>query len=119
MMMFSDLSDDSSPRCPICNGEGPPAGRDSVCPGCQELLDWCRQHLAELLEVPPEAITLKADLEHDLGADSLDIVELVMEVEEYFDVQVPDEEALKQMRTLTDAVRYIQAQTRRQPASAR
>ena len=118
-MTFSDLSAEQSSGCPICGCELHAGDCKAPCSGCQELLEWCRQHLADLLEVPPEAITLRADLEHELGADSLDLVELVMEVEEYFDVQVPDEEALKQMRTLTDAVRYIQAQTRRQPASAR
>lgn len=118
-MTFSELPEDSSLTCQICGCEASPEAPDAICPACHELLDWCRQHLAELLEVPAEAITLHADLEHELGADSLDIVELVMQVESYFDVQVPDEEALKQMRTLTDAVRYIQAQTRRQPASAR
>ncbi|MBX3415856.1 MAG: acyl carrier protein [Pirellulales bacterium] len=115
-MLDSDLR---AERCSICGGEGSSATEGSACAGCQELLVWCRQQLSELLEVPAAAITLEADLEHELGADSLDLVELVMEVEAYFDVQVPDEEALKQMRTLADAVRYIQTQTRRVPASAR
>lgn len=118
-MTFPELNHPSTKGCPICGGEGASQGEESVCPGCLELVSWCRGHLAELLEVPPQAITLEADLEHELGADSLDLVELVMEVEEYFDVQVPDEEALKEMRTLVDAARYIQAQTRRVPASVR
>jgi acyl carrier protein len=122
-MTISTRTPDGQTCCPICGCEGhlePSLGtRDAPCASCGHLLWWCRQHLADLMEVPAEAITPETELEHDLGADSLDIVELVMEVEEHFDVQVPDEEAVKQMRTVADAVRYIQSQTSRSPAAAR
>jgi len=89
------------------------------CASCGQLLWWCRQHLAALTEVPAEVITPDTNLEQDLGVDSLDIVELVMEVEEQFDVQVPDEQAVKQMRTVADTVRFIQRQTSRTRSAPR
>lgn len=110
-------------HCAICACEATlhsaQAGQDGTCAACGELLDWLRLHLADLMEAPAEAITLETELEHDLGADSLDIVELVMEVEEQFDIQVLDEVAVKQMRTVADAVRFIQSQMARSTAAAR
>lgn len=53
-------------------------------------------------------VTLKASLTEDLGADSLDAVELNMALEDAFDVKIPDE-ALEQMKTVGDIVSYIEA----------
>ena len=52
------------------------------------------------------AVTLNASFVDDLGADSLDIVELIMGLETEFDIEIPDEEAEK-IRTVGDAVNYI------------
>jgi len=53
-------------------------------------------------------VTMEASFVDDLGADSLDIVELVMALEEEFDIEIPDDEAEK-IRTVGEAVKYIQA----------
>jgi acyl carrier protein len=59
------------------------------------------------LGVDPEKVTSEASFVEDLGADSLDTVELVMAFEEEFGVDIPDEDA-EQMRTVGDAVKYLQ-----------
>jgi acyl carrier protein len=61
-----------------------------------------KQLSIELAEVKPEA-----NFQNDLGADSLDTVELVMALEEAFDIEIPDEEAEK-IATVQDAVNYIE-----------
>lgn len=62
--------------------------------------------IVEQLGVNPEQVTPKASFIEDLGADSLDIVELVMAFEEEFGVEVPDEEAEK-LQTVQDVIDYI------------
>ena len=59
------------------------------------------------LGVDPEKVTAEASFVEDLGADSLDTVELVMAFEEEFGVDIPDEDA-EQMRTVGDAISYLQ-----------
>jgi acyl carrier protein len=62
------------------------------------------------LGVEDSQITLEASFTNDLGADSLDTVELVMEFEKAFSLQIPDEDAEK-IGTVGDAVRYIKSKT--------
>ncbi|MEE8148027.1 MAG: acyl carrier protein [Longimicrobiales bacterium] len=62
------------------------------------------------LGVDPEKVTSEASFVEDLGADSLDTVELVMAFEEEFGVDIPDEDAEK-MRTVGDAITYIEQQS--------
>lgn len=62
--------------------------------------------IAEQLGVEDEEVTMEASFTDDLGADSLDIVELVMAFEEEFGIEIPDEEAEK-IATVKDAVEYI------------
>ena len=62
--------------------------------------------IVEQLGVDEEEVTLDASFTEDLGADSLDIVELVMAFEEAFEIEIPDEDAEK-IRTVKDAVDYI------------
>ena len=57
-----------------------------------------------------DKITLETSFVNDLGADSLDVAELLMEFEEKFDLQIPPEEAEK-IQTIGDAVKYIQEHT--------
>jgi acyl carrier protein len=64
--------------------------------------------VAEQLGVKEEEITTDASFVDDLGADSLDTVELVMALEEEFETEIPDEEAEK-IETIQDAVNYIKA----------
>ncbi|MDH3519084.1 MAG: acyl carrier protein [Myxococcales bacterium] len=65
-----------------------------------------RSILAEQLGVEAEEVTTDANILDDLGADSLDVVELVMTLEEAFDIEVPDEE-VEEMRTVGDVERYV------------
>ncbi len=57
-----------------------------------------------------KTVTLETSFVNDLGSDSLDIVEIVMELEDEFDVSIPDEDAEK-MQTVGDAVKYINEHT--------
>jgi acyl carrier protein len=66
-----------------------------------------KEIIVEQLGVNPEQVTLNASFIDDLGADSLDTVELVMAFEEEFSVEVPDEDAEK-LTTVGDVVRYIE-----------
>jgi len=68
--------------------------------------DKIRQIIIEQLGVDEAEVTLNASFVDDLGADSLDIVELVMAFEEAFDIEIPDEDAEK-IRTVQDAFDYI------------
>ena len=62
--------------------------------------------IVEQLGVDANEVTPQAHFVNDLGADSLDTVELVMALEEHFDIQIPDEDAEK-IATVGDAVQYI------------
>jgi acyl carrier protein len=62
--------------------------------------------ICDQLNVPEEEVVLDASFVDDLGADSLDQVELIMAIEEEFDISIPDEDAEK-IRTVQDAVSYI------------
>lgn len=66
-----------------------------------------KQIIVEQLGVDEAQVDMTASFVDDLGADSLDLVELVMQFEEAFDLDVPDEDAEK-MTTVKDAVDYIQ-----------
>lgn len=72
--------------------------------------DKVRQIVVEKLGVEAGEVTLNASFVDDLGADSLDLVELVMEFESAFDMQIPDEDAEK-IRRVQDAVDYIRAKS--------
>ena len=69
--------------------------------------DKVRDIIVEQLGVNPEQVTLDAKFIEDLGADSLDTVELVMAFEEEFGIDVPDEEAEKLM-SVGDVVRFVE-----------
>lgn len=66
--------------------------------------------VCEQLGVKEEEVTLEASFVEDLGADSLDTVELVMALEEEFETEIPDEEAEK-ITTVKEAIDYIEAHT--------
>ena len=63
--------------------------------------------IVEQLGVDPEKVKAEASFIDDLGADSLDIVELVMAMEEEFDLEIPDEDAEK-LKTVNDVATYLQ-----------
>ncbi len=69
--------------------------------------DRVKQIIAEQLGVKKEEVTENAKFVDDLGADSLDTVELVMALEEEFGIEIPDEDAEK-MTTVGEAIKYIE-----------
>ncbi|MCB9771948.1 MAG: acyl carrier protein [Candidatus Omnitrophica bacterium] len=69
--------------------------------------DKIRSIISEQLGVKPEEVNPQASFIDDLGADSLDTVELIMALEEEFGVEIPDEDAEK-MATVGDAIKYIE-----------
>ncbi|MBD3882662.1 acyl carrier protein [Phormidium tenue FACHB-886] len=71
-----------------------------------EIFQKVKKIVAEQLSVDPEQVTPEASFANDLGADSLDTVELVMALEEEFDVEIPDE-AAEGIATVQAAVDYI------------
>ncbi|HID89837.1 MAG TPA: acyl carrier protein [Anaerolineae bacterium] len=73
----------------------------------QEVFEKVKEIIVEVLAVEPDIVTMEASFREDLGADSLDLVELVMAFEEEFGGTISDEEA-QQIKTVGDAVRYIQ-----------
>ncbi|ERT67936.1 MULTISPECIES: acyl carrier protein [Cetobacterium] len=72
------------------------------------MLDKIREIVVEQLGVDADQVTLEANFVEDLGADSLDTVELIMAFEEEFDVEIPDTEAEK-IKTVQDVVNYIES----------
>ncbi len=66
-----------------------------------------RKLISEQLEIPEEEIKMESSLMDDLGADSLDLVDLVMSIEDEFGIEVPDT-AIENMKTIADAVKFIE-----------
>ncbi len=116
-------------RCPTCGGAVAPAGEgaETVCPKCGARLwplrtpegvlfcdaravapvaEEVTRLVCEQLGANPEQLTRQVRFQEDLGADSLDLVELVMKLEEVFDVTIPDDQSQK-IRTVGDAIDYV------------
>ncbi|MEH7387040.1 acyl carrier protein [Bacillus sp. JJ1521] len=74
-----------------------------------DVLERVTKIVIDRLGVEESAVTLEASFKDDLGADSLDVVELVMELEDEFDMEISDDEAEK-ISTVGDAVNYIKSQ---------
>ncbi len=70
-----------------------------------------RDILAQQLDLDPETVTMETDIAEDLSADSLDVVEMLMSIEDEFDVEIPDD-AIDQLKTVSDVVEYIQDHTK-------
>ncbi len=71
-----------------------------------ELQEQVRGLISKSLKIPEETIKLESAFVDDLGADSLDIVELVMALEDEFQIEIPDKDA-ESIKTVNDAVEYI------------
>jgi len=76
----------------------------------QSVFEKVKKTIVEQLGVEENEVTMDASITDDLGADSLDQVELVMALETEFNLDIPDEEAEK-IKTVGDAVRYIEEAT--------
>ena len=72
------------------------------------MFEKIKEIIADKLSVDPESITLEASFIDDLNADSLDIVELIMALEDELDMEIPDDEAEKFV-TVGDVVKFIKA----------
>lgn len=66
--------------------------------------------LSDQFDVEEDTITLETNMVDDLGADSLDVVDLLMSVEDEFEIEVPDEE-VENIKTVGDLVKYIEEHT--------
>ncbi len=71
------------------------------------LFEDVKEVVVEQLNVNPNEVTEDSKFVEDLGADSLDVVELVMALEEKFDIEIPDDKAEK-IITVADAIKYIE-----------
>lgn len=63
--------------------------------------------LCDQLDVEESAVTMDADIASDLGADSLDVVDILMSIEDEFNVEIPDE-AIENVKTVGDIVNYLE-----------
>ena len=73
----------------------------------EEIIQTMRELVAEQFAMEPSEVTMDTSFEEDLGADSVDLVELVMAMEEEFEVGEIQEEDLGKLKTVGDAVNYI------------
>ncbi|MBQ3073905.1 MAG: acyl carrier protein [Ruminococcus sp.] len=72
------------------------------------ILEKVKVILADQFDIDEADINTETDLQHDLGADSLDVVDLLMSIEDEFEVEVPDEE-IENIRTVGELVSYLEA----------
>ena len=72
------------------------------------ILDKIKNALADQFEVEPDTITLETDIINDLGADSLDLVELIMTLEEEYDITITDE-SVYENKTVGDIAKFIES----------
>lgn len=72
-----------------------------------DIFEKVKELLVEQLDVDEELVTPEATITDDLGADSLDLVDLVMELENEFDTEIPDED-IQNIKTVGDIVAYIE-----------
>ena len=76
-----------------------------------EIADKVKEIIVDKLSVEPDEVKPEASFANDLGADSLDTVELVMEFEKQFQITIPDDQAEK-ITTVGDAISYIEENTK-------
>ena len=74
------------------------------------VFDKVKSIIVEQLDADEADVTLDASIQDDLGAHSLDVVDLVMSIEESFDIEIPDEE-VDGIKTVGDIVKYIESKT--------
>ncbi len=74
------------------------------------ILEKVKEIIADELGFDIEKITLETNIQDDLGADSLDVVELIMSIEDEFDIMIPDDAAME-VKTVAQLVKLIEAET--------
>ena len=74
------------------------------------IFDKVKSIIVDQLDVDEDKVTLNASIQDDLGADSLDIVDLVMSFEDEFDLEIPDDQ-VENIKTVGDVVKYIEENT--------
>ncbi|MCR5478404.1 MAG: acyl carrier protein [Ruminococcus sp.] len=72
------------------------------------VFDKIKSIIVDQLDADETEVTMEANIQDDLGADSLDVVDLVMSIEENFDIEIPDED-VENIKTVGDIVKYIEA----------
>jgi len=72
------------------------------------VLEKVKVILSEQFDIDEDTITLDTDIQEDLGADSLDVVDLLMSIEDEFEVEIPDEE-IENIRSVGELVSFIEA----------
>lgn len=71
------------------------------------ILEKLKAILSEQFDVEEDEITSETNIQEDLGADSLDVVDLIMSIEDEFEVEIPDED-VENIKTVDDVVKYIE-----------
>lgn len=66
-----------------------------------------REILCEQLDLEEDSVTMESNIADDLGADSLDVVDMIMSLEDEFDIEIPDEE-IENIKTVGSLVKYIE-----------
>ncbi len=74
------------------------------------VFDKLKEIIVEQLGVEEDTVTPEANIQEDLGADSLDIVDLIQTIEDEYDLSIPDE-AVEEIKTVNDIVNYIEKNT--------
>ncbi len=110
-MIISSRTPEGSPhRCPICGKiaalEPCYPGGDSVCPSCGHLLWLFRNRIGNDLGVNLDTIKFESLLRDESGVDSLDLVEILMELEEATGIKIPDDVAAE-FRSVREVVEYL------------
>ena len=72
------------------------------------IFEKIRTILCQQLDLEEDVVTMESSIAEDLGADSLDIVDLLMSIEDEFEVEIPDEQ-IENIKTVGDVVSYIEA----------
>src|SRR5262245_25658045 len=104
-------SEAASPsRSAVCPGSAANPGDDLVATDKSSIRDKVIDIVCEQMGASRDKVTNETSFINDLGADSLDTVELVMEFEDEFDLNIPDEDAEK-IQTVGDAIAYIESHT--------
>ncbi len=74
------------------------------------VFDKIKELIVEQLGVEEDAVTPEANIQDDLGADSLDVVDLIQTIEDEYDLSIPDE-AVEEIKTVNDIVNYVEKNT--------